>query len=144
MKCPRDGTELAPENYEGDVEVDVCPRCGGMFLDDGELEVIQKTVERDHSALLNEPLDSVKAGMAAASNEALGPVACPKCGVEMTGRRYGLGSQVQIDVCAEGCGLWLDSGELEALEAFYESSQEDIPLTWRLWAAVRGAFASKR
>lgn len=144
MKCPRDGGELLPENYEGDVEIDVCAKCGGLFLDDGELEAIQRIVERDHAKLLADPVDSVTEGLASASNEALGPVRCPKCGVEMTGRRYGLGSQVHIDVCPDGCGLWLDAGELQALEAFYERSQEDVPLTWRLWAAVRGALVRKR
>lgn len=41
MKCPRcDGT-LKPENFEG-VEIDTCDKCGGVWLDSGELEQLTK------------------------------------------------------------------------------------------------------
>jgi uncharacterized protein with PIN domain len=41
MRCPKCGQELSATKLGG-VEVDVCPGCHGMFLDDGEL---QKLVE---------------------------------------------------------------------------------------------------
>jgi len=37
MRCPKCGQELSSTKLGG-VEVDVCPGCHGMFLDDGELE----------------------------------------------------------------------------------------------------------
>ena len=41
MKCPRcDGT-LKPENFEG-VEIDTCDKCGGVWLDSGELAQLTK------------------------------------------------------------------------------------------------------
>jgi uncharacterized protein len=41
MKCPRcDGT-LKPESFEG-VEIDTCDKCGGVWLDSGELEQVTK------------------------------------------------------------------------------------------------------
>ena len=41
MKCPRcDGT-LKPENFEG-VEIDTCDKCGGVWLDSGELGQLTK------------------------------------------------------------------------------------------------------
>jgi len=41
MKCPRcDGT-LKPESFEG-VEIDTCDKCGGVWLDSGELEQLTK------------------------------------------------------------------------------------------------------
>ncbi len=43
MHCPKCGQKLAPEEY-GQVEVDVCPSCKGMWLDAQELEqIIEKT-----------------------------------------------------------------------------------------------------
>ena len=43
MHCPKCGQKLAPENY-GNVEVDVCPSCKGMWLDAQELEqIVEKT-----------------------------------------------------------------------------------------------------
>ena len=138
MRCPRDQSELKTRVYEADVEIDECPTCAGCFLDKGELEAIQESMEKERAAnaKISPPADTVP--------DAIEPlVDCPKCGVRMDRRRYGLGSQTMIDACPEGCGLWLDGGELEELEAFYERSHDEvtIPVTWRLWAAVRGWFA---
>ena len=42
MRCPRCGAQLE-ERAMGDVRVDVCPECGGTWLDKGELELIAAT-----------------------------------------------------------------------------------------------------
>ncbi len=43
MHCPKCGQKLDPEKY-GNVEVDVCPSCKGMWLDATELEqIVEKT-----------------------------------------------------------------------------------------------------
>lgn len=39
MHCPKCGQELAAEEC-GDVEIDVCPSCKGLWLDAGELATI--------------------------------------------------------------------------------------------------------
>jgi hypothetical protein len=41
MKCPKCGGDMNEED-RGQVKVDVCPDCGGMFLDAGELELMRK------------------------------------------------------------------------------------------------------
>ena len=41
MKCPKCGGDMKEED-RGHVKVDVCPDCGGMFLDAGELELMRK------------------------------------------------------------------------------------------------------
>lgn len=146
MRCPRDGAELGTRVYEADVEIDECPTCKGTFLDHGELERIQAAVEKDHRRDLAQPVDSVRDEFAAEREEALPLVACPKCGETMERRRYGLGSQTVIDACPQGHGLWLDGGELADLKRFYERSQGEvaIPLTWRIWAAVKGKLAKPK
>ena len=142
MRCPRDGAELVSRIYEANVEIDECPTCRGTFLDSGELERIQAAIEKDHRRELAQPVDSVREEREAEREEALPLIDCPKCSFQMERRRYGLGSMTVIDACPQGHGLWLDHGELEALERFYERSQAEveIPLTWRIWAAVRGTF----
>jgi Zn-finger nucleic acid-binding protein len=79
---------------------------------------------------------------------AAGPIACPKCGSEMVTRPYGHGSQTVIEVCSEDCGLWLDAGELEALEQFYEQRQKEVdqelPLHFRIWLEVTELLHRKR
>ena len=39
IKCPRDNTELEERAF-GDVKLDVCPKCHGVWFDSGELEMI--------------------------------------------------------------------------------------------------------
>ena len=39
MLSPKDGTELKPEKV-GEIEIDICEKCGGIWLDRGELEEI--------------------------------------------------------------------------------------------------------
>ena len=119
MRCPRDGAELSARIYEADVEIDECPTCRGTFLDHGELERIQAAIEKDHRKELAQPVDTMSEEFAAEREEALPLIDCPRCGVRMERRRYGLGSQTVIDACPDGHGLWLDRGELEALERFY-------------------------
>ena len=43
MRCPKCGSQLKEENYEG-VLVEVCTAqpCGGIFFDGGELEILLK------------------------------------------------------------------------------------------------------
>ena len=139
MKCPRDGTELAARTYEKNIEVDECPLCGGTWLDAGELEAIQRTIERDYRNALDAPVDSVAEGLESMRQHQLGPIACLKCSAEMDVRPYGQGSQVVVDACPAGCGMWLDQGEIAALEKLFERSQQEneIPLRWRMWASLR-------
>lgn len=41
MKCPKCGADMKEEEL-GPVKVDICPDCRGMFLDAGEMELLQK------------------------------------------------------------------------------------------------------
>ena len=43
-RCPKDGAELSEKEFHH-VKVDICPDCGGMWLDKGEWDMI-KYVER--------------------------------------------------------------------------------------------------
>ena len=144
MRCPRDQAELNKKTYEGNVEVDECPTCAGVFLDHGELETIQAAVEKEHrhehaEAAAPEGVERERGALDAA-------VDCPRCQKPMERRRYGLGSMTVIDECAEGCGMWLDGGELAELEQLYEKSQDEvrIPLSWRLWATIKGALVRRK
>jgi uncharacterized protein len=49
MKCPRCGAELKETQYHHAV-VDVCPKCNGMWLDAGEIEIIGKSFQEEKSA----------------------------------------------------------------------------------------------
>ena len=146
LQCPRDGVSLKPKRYEANIEIDECTDCHGTWLDKGELESIQSTVDRDYRQALAQYEDPVSEAIEAAKQERRDPARCPKCGTAMDVRPYGMGSQITIDVCPGDCGVWLDVGELAALEKFFERSQgeTEIPLHWRMWASIVGLTKRRR
>lgn len=116
MKCPRDTVEMNTSTYEG-IEIDTCPICSGVWLDRGELEVIEE-VHPEHPKI--EAADPVAQAYERARQEGSDPVICPFCSEEMVREERGLASGVMIDVCPKNHGIWLDKGELQSLERFYE------------------------
>jgi len=40
---------------------------------------------------------------------------CPSCTGETTRRHWGIGTMVDVDICIECRGVWLDGGELESI-----------------------------
>ncbi len=123
MKCPRDETELRSRKYEADIDVDACPSCGGIWLDKDELEVIQESKEHDYTAELGRMPELGIQAYALARQKLQQTISCPNCAAEMEGCEYARCSQVMIDVCPKCHGIWLDKGELEALEVFFERSR---------------------
>ena len=143
MQCPRDEGTLIRETYEGNVVVDRCTSCAGIWLDSGELKDIQETIEHDYSHELGR-IDTVSAAYALARQKTQANVECPKCASALHAKEYGYCSQILIDRCLECGGVWLDAGELQALEKFFETSQvEQIVEEAQAEETVsRGFFAS--
>lgn len=125
MKCPKDKSVLGSRIYEGDVEVDACPSCQGMWLDKGELEQIEEIQEHDYSEELKRMPDLIGPAYEMARQQTLPALCCPKCGAEMSKHEYAYCSQIIIDVCPKCQGVWLDKGEIERLEVFFERSRID-------------------
>jgi Zn-finger nucleic acid-binding protein len=46
LKCPHDGTTLKALKYQ-DTELDVCPKCHGLWLDYGEMEKMFRRLDRE-------------------------------------------------------------------------------------------------
>ena len=119
MLCPRDGSELERQDYEGQVTVDRCPSCDGVWLDRGELESIQATIEHDYTEDLGR-VNTVADAYELARQKAQPVASCSKCGSPMHAQEYAYCSMILIDRCSECGGIWLDAGELKALEQFFE------------------------
>jgi hypothetical protein len=56
MKCPKCGYDLKEEEH-GQVKVDICPNCKGMFLDAGEMELLRKVQQSSGTNLFQGILD---------------------------------------------------------------------------------------
>jgi Zn-dependent protease with chaperone function/Zn-finger nucleic acid-binding protein len=103
LACPRcaDSVPLLRRMTDQGIEVDVCNRCRGLWLDRGELQ----SFARD-SQTVTRMIDAARTGASA------GALKSPVSGAPMNVLRV-LGGQLEIDECPKSGGLWLDRGELE-------------------------------
>ena len=119
MKCPACFNELTPLQV-GVVTVDVCQGgCGGIWFGQHEL---RKTVR--HGEAAPEPLARIDRDPAVAVDKSARRT-CPKCTpVVMQRRFYTVKGQIEIDECPKCGGIWLDAGEMEAIQRLYASEEE--------------------
>lgn len=129
-ECPHCWEPLAEEQREvfgPDVTVDVCPECDGEFLDEGEIKRL--TGDRDLHELLTEYL----------AREAESELVCPACGGLMDAEMIDVEDQegeVEVDVCHDCHGIWLDDGELAKLqEAAVDVDELDDEKLAEMWDA---------
>lgn len=104
MNCPACNSALVAIEYR-DVEVDYCPDCAGIWLDEGELELLfgeRPMAEHFLAAGQTIPLQEK-------------PRRCPLCGRRMIKHTTDGPEPVTWDACPRGEGMWLDKGELHAL-----------------------------
>jgi Zn-finger nucleic acid-binding protein len=88
-----------------DVEIDHCVRCGGIWLDTGELELLM-----DDPVKAKCLLDSFREDATVAEQ----PRRCPICKRKMVKIVVGPSKPpLLIDKCPRTDGLWFDKGELQ-------------------------------
>lgn len=140
MNCPIDKTPLEKKIYEGNVEIDFCPECAGIWLDAGELEKIQEIRENDYSNKFAEHYDSRTEFESQLEEESRD---CPSCDDVLIKKIYAGNSGIQIDACPACRGIWLDAGELQRLEIFFEKARAANPGASRLglfWSGIKNFF----
>ena len=157
-KCPVDDFTLSQASYEG-VTIDQCPHCSGVWLDAGELETVQNAQASDFRDVPTESaIEDVKAAEAMGRAAEETPRGCVVCNAGLEQKEYAYASQVMIDQCPKGHGMWLDKNELARLEMFFEDEEDlDKILTSledkeagkgfggiliKLWGALRGEQGS--
>jgi len=104
----------------GEVEVDLCHRCGGLFLDRGELEQLTgieglgaQLLESDQRCPACLCMLDPSATSCLACGKELPQPSCPRCHETM---RHVLGGEIMLEHCLACGGLWLDRGELNKIE----------------------------
>jgi Zn-finger nucleic acid-binding protein len=114
-RCPRCDQGL-DANLVGDVLLDECPGCHGVWLDGAALErVLAERRGTTAEAVLGRLTAAPTAAMPAAGTPA-GPAAstyvkCPDCGDVMSRMNFARRSGVIVDVCTSH-GTWFDADEL--------------------------------
>ena len=109
MICPVCKTDMIVVEYHN-IEIDYCTACKGAWFDAGELELMLKSCRI-------EDVDSFMEGITGSPNiqSTEQKRKCPICSRKMEKRGIGEKSQLLIDVCGEGHGLWFDGGEIAQL-----------------------------
>lgn len=121
-KCPHCGEKLAEKRYE-DVPVDICFKCGGVWLDRDELYQIVKSREEKFTQEQKAEIEPEKI-IHPQADELVDETDCPICGTRMKRLAYVYSSGIIIDRCPHGHGVWLDKGELEKVQVYVEKSEE--------------------
>ena len=118
--CVKCNSILDKATFQG-LEVDLCPKCGGLWLDRGEIARAAKLPEAELARLRG--LLTGKAGPPPVPTEAVAP--CPACPGSLSEVMLGA---VRVDYCTRCQGIFLDKGELEgAVEAVRERDRNTRP-----------------
>jgi membrane associated rhomboid family serine protease len=137
-RCPRClKTPLEPCLHEGR-PVDLCPRCRGLWCEPSHWDREQLGPFPRFAA------DGRAPAAPAPDVRYVGPSSlnCPGCRRPLAdlevGRRDGEGPEpFEIDQCEQCGGVWFDSDEWDALQAYRawqeEEKQLDTPTTWGQW-----------
>jgi Zn-finger nucleic acid-binding protein len=113
--CPKYCGVALKKVKVGGVEVDRCPECDGVWFDSRGEELLEVLRVGYGDA----PDEMKKSWEVGGGRMALGKPKeynCPQCGRQL--RTYAYMAQpdtsFEIDGCPDGCGVWLDDGELDA------------------------------
>ena len=103
MNCPFCNNPLVILELN-QVEIDYCTSCHGIWLDNGELELLLQDSE-EKTKLLN--------SFSANKNSGEKILKCPICSKKMEKVNCGTGNKVLLDKCKKDHGIWFNEGELE-------------------------------
>ena len=110
MNCPRCNIELTNKSildFKYFINIDYCSSCGGIWLDNGELTRLEKTIDPTFYEIRKIPNNQ----------EQLEILKCPSCDNSnlLQKVQHPRDQHVIIDYCPVCKGAWLDTGEIEAI-----------------------------
>src|SRR5438067_1823214 len=98
MNCPRGDSALEMKQINH-TAVQACPRCGGMFLEHGQLNTV---ADPTHGDLEYSTVD-LDSGQHADEH---GPLNCPRDGAAMAKVDFNVDSAIILDYCKSCHGFW--------------------------------------
>ena len=108
MKCPRCDSSQMDTQAVGEIEVDRCPSCRGIWLDANELE---KLLAANPKNFFQEDRT-----FEAHAHDSGPQLQCPRCkGAQLIKLNSRLRPGTILDSCTVCYGTWLDPGELTRL-----------------------------
>ena len=104
VDCPRCWKEMMRHKvkvFGPGIDIDICPKCQGVWLDTDELGKLLK--DRKLTNYLTKHIGT----------KTESKLVCPRCGGLMD---LETADDVEVDVCLTCHGVWLDEGELDSLK----------------------------
>lgn len=102
---------LVDEIHAAQVTIARCPSCRGAFASHEAMHAID---DQGRKRGRGSPNTAEMARRAAAP--AGRRISCPDCSSETTRREWSFSTLVFVDVCIECRGVWMDGGEVEAID----------------------------
>lgn len=130
MNCPKCGSpKLETVELPGEVETDACPKCNGMFFEEGEMGTFLK-FSKDLPGY-KDLMEKAKPG-----------ITCPQCAARMKEIQYIPEKNLMVDHCEVCGGVWLDGGELAEAKAIADGQDTRkvrlLRAVWDMRAQARG------
>lgn len=136
MICPTCKNPMFVVEYKK-VELDYCGNCHGVWFDAGELDILLEAVKVDGSRrVLDDLLKADEPGTKEKKRK------CPICRRGMRKVNIAGASQVLIDTCVKGDGLWFDGGEVDHLIKYLEETAPDKPDRGKVFSFIKEVFKS--
>jgi Zn-finger nucleic acid-binding protein len=117
-RCPKCKTVADPVIYE-DVRIYHCGGCGGHWLTQARLDVILRRREVEMPEAVKQKMMDL-----ADDSNTVERLMCFTCGKTMIREQFKHWEDIQIDRCPKCDGLWLDRGELEKCQIYWEYAQD--------------------
>lgn len=117
MKCPYCKINLEKVIF-GQIEIDFCPTCLGMFFEQDELRLAKDEKDEDLQWLdcnLWEDKSKLKISKA--------ELLCCKCELPLYEVLYN-DSDIKVDICTVCKGIWLDRGEFKKIIDYLKEKQQ--------------------
>lgn len=120
-KCAKCLNEMAQVQV-GNITIDVCRGCGGIWFD---LDELMSTIQMESG-------DREKLGDCLLEESARkdgwnqDPAFCPRCGSALKPQHFDKDLPIIIDVCPQEHGIWLDKGEFTEIRRFYDEVNKQL------------------
>ncbi len=146
MRCPIDGRELSPIEYEGAL-IFTCESCGGELLSGDALAHVVRTREQTFGELWPQLVQHSRPISGTPAKSLQRGIGCPICCAKMTTVNYFGSSDIFVDRCLQCHAVWLDRQELERVQALIEQWHDQAPgqlasISMKLEEARRKAVAA--
>lgn len=117
-RCPKCKVPTTRIEYEG-AGVRMCGQCGGTWV----TPIALKAIANRRQVAFTEAVKERFVQMADESN-ATEQLICMRCGKTMIKEHFKEWDDIVIDRCAKCGGIWLDPGELEKIQIYWEYFQD--------------------